>query len=75
MRVEAIINILIENYRWDDEIIVDWWDEEHFALWAESMGCPEINWLDVVIEYERNEGVDIGDDWLSIVDMLRKEQR
>lgn len=50
--------------------MVDWWDEEHFNMFFESLGLDAPDWYESVISYENREGAEINSIWLEIYQEL-----
>ena len=48
MQVEQIINILEQNYRPDEELIIAWWDQISFEDYVDKE-----TWDDHAVKYEK----------------------
>lgn len=49
MQVEEIINILEQNYRPDEELIIAWWDQITFEDYVDKE-----TWDDHAVKYEKH---------------------
>jgi hypothetical protein len=49
MQVEEIINILKQNYRLDEELIIAWWDQIAFEGYVDKE-----TWDDHTVKYEKH---------------------
>jgi hypothetical protein len=74
MQVSKIIEVLQSRYEPDQELMVDWWDEEHFRYFCEARELTIPDWYEAVIWYENSDGVDIGQLWHALVDELEREK-
>lgn len=74
MQVSKIIEVLQSRYQPDQELMVEWWDQDQFTEFYERRGLTVPEWSDAVEWYECSLGVDVGELWFELTTELERKE-